>query len=434
MERRIDQLFDFLTPPVPTEELKAQLDSQKASLKHDIRTTILTHINTQADINTNNLKKTTLHEPDREAARTLAERVLRKGYGRKTSKQHLSQWLTADLEVIRQDSTEQTAPAPTSSSSSSSTPTAPTIQTRVASATDSNEDAMDQTQTSRKRRRDSQESPVPVSNRFAILAGEPTVTDEGADPADTDPKKSLTPKPTNKKQNTTNNDGDETADDGTNDTVTEAEFDDAETWSMTSSQCDQLLTSQQPSSSPPDRPNVQRKQNVFVHENQTKSQWRLIIQNSPATVLLTDSNFRLAANIVIPDDWEVHVFPGCALIHTSKLLRSAEIPTCVKNIVLAVGINNRGWNYAKSVKPDWNKMLTQSRQMKAAVHFLGISTVNPCETIKTINDEARKQFGGKFIPALPEDQVTISPSDPYKIHHDKVTVGKIIDSIKIHLN
>lgn len=430
VERRIEQLFEFLTPPVPTEELKAQLDSQKASLKHDLRTTILTHINTQTDINTHNLKQTTLDESDREAARTLAERVLRKGYGQKASKQHLSQWLAADLEVVGRGSTGQTAQ--TSSSSSSTTATTAEIQTCVAS--DSNEDAMDQTLTSRKRRRDSKESPVPVSNRFTILAEEPTGTGEGANPADTDPKKILTPtNPTNKKQNITNNDGDETVDDGAGETVTDAEFDDAETWSMTSSQCDQILTSQ-PSSNPPDRPNVQQKQNVFVHEGQTKSQWRMIIQNSPVTVLLTDSNFRLAANIVIPDDWEVHVFPGCALIHTSKLLKTAEIPTCVKNIVLAVGINNRGWNYTKSVKPDWNKMLTQSRLMKATVHFLGISTTSPCETIKTINEEGRKQFGGKFIPALPEDQVTISPTDPYRIHHDKVTVGKIIDSIKIHLN
>jgi uncharacterized pyridoxal phosphate-containing UPF0001 family protein len=81
-----------------------------------------------------------------------------------------------------------------------------------------------------------------------------------------------------------------------------------------------------------------------------------------------------------------------------------------------------------------NKMVTEAKRMKATVHFLGVSTVNPPESIKKINEMGRRIFGDNFIPALPEDQVTISPIDPFNVHHNKVTVEKIINSIKNHLN
>jgi len=118
-------------------------------------------------------------------------------------------------------------------------------------------------------------------------------------------------------------------------------------------------------------------------------------------------------DIPIPDDWEIHVYPGNNFASTTSILKTATIPDCVKNVILAVGINHRDWKFVTSTKPDWYKMVAEAKRLKPTVHFLGVSTVDLPETIKAINQSGMKSFGDKFIPALPEDQVTISPIDPF---------------------
>jgi len=403
VEKKIKDLFEFLTPPVPTDELKSQLDSIRSSLMHDIRTSILTHLNIHSDINNKHLKETTTNETDKEAARGLAERVIRRKYGRKASQQNLDAWLAADLSVIQPTTTTNT---------STETP-----------------------QTTRKRRRDSPPIKVPISNRFSILADEPgsSAVLVDAEP-DTNPKRMMSRSPvTNKNENITS--------DKNNTRVNPTEQTDSDdTWSISSSKCDRILSSQPiVSLTRLSLPNsFQRKQslnkNVNIHDNKCKSEWKLTIKNTPKTVLVTDSNFRLAQEIPIPEDWEIHVFPGNNFSHTTNILKTATIPTSVENVVLAVGINNKGSNFETSINPDMTKMATEAKSMRQTIHFLGVSTVNPSESIKKINEMAMKIFGEKFIPALPEDQVTISPIDPFNVHHNKITVEKIIKSIKNHLN
>ena len=72
--------------------------------------------------------------------------------------------------------------------------------------------------------------------------------------------------------------------------------------------------------------------------------------------------------------------------------------------------------------------------LKQSVHFLGVSTSETYEAINLINEEAKLSFGGKYIPALPTNKVTIASGDPFLIHHDKTTVESIINTIKNHLN
>jgi hypothetical protein len=447
VERKINQLFEFLTPPVQTDELKEQLESLKSSVKNDIRTTIVTHLNTQSDINTKKLAESTFKKNDMVAARELAEKVILKKYGRKASRQNLNAWLAADLSAMGQETT-----APTTVTNHTDTPPKPSTHTNndeTAASLATNNTCWETPQTSRKRRRDSPATTVPVSNRFSALTDE-TEGSEVLTEADTatNPKKLLARSPIMNNNNNMNNNRNDNTDTNNisivaniniNEDKADAEIDDAETWSMTSSQCDHLLASQPSISStrsslPNPYVNLSTHSNVTVYDSNNKRQWRLHIKNSPNTVIIADSNFRLAKDIPLPDDWEVHVYPGNNFLHTTNLLKTATIPNCVKNIVLAVGINNKGWNFTISSKPDWNKMLSEAKKVKPAVHFLGVSTVNPSESIKTINQEGKKNFGAKFITALPEDQVTVSPSDPFKIHHDRVTVEKIINSIKIHLN
>lgn len=429
IERKVDQLFQSLTPPVPDEELMVKLDSLQQTTKHEIRTLIITHLNTQLAKNSKQLRDTFLDQTDRQAAKLIATRIT----NRKYENNNIQQWLETDINTLGNNWYEETENTETVKNNTTDTTVIPPI-----TGTDHTSEIPEIPQTIRKRRRDSAEAAVPVSNRFSLLTDEPVEADGDTV---TNPTKIPTVSPATKNKNENNSNITTANENDNNDMNTSAndnqinantDLEDGDTWSMTSSQCDQLLTSQ-PSKSP-NRTSPRKNKNVFVHDKELKKNWKLQIRNQPNTVLVTDSNFRLASDIPIPDDWEVHVYPGNAFLHTNNILKTAEIPSCVQNVVLAVGINHRGWSFTASVRPDWNKLLTTAKSLKPALHFLGVSTVNPCETIKRINEEGQKSFGTKFIPALPENQVAISPTDPHKIHHDKCTVERIITSIKIHLN
>ena len=197
VEKRIKDLFEFLTPPVPTDELKSQLESIRSSIIHEIRTCILTHINTQSNINSKQLGERTTNETDRDAARGLAERVIRRKYGRKANQQNLNAWLAADLSVMGQGTGTSTDPNHAEpivqATTSTNHPESSIIQ-------DSNNTSSDTPQTNRKRRRDSPVSTVPVSNRFSVLTENPDQSEsaESEDLTDTDvtnPKKLLARSP-----------------------------------------------------------------------------------------------------------------------------------------------------------------------------------------------------------------------------------------------
>ena len=96
VNKKIDELFAFLTPPVPDDELRARLDSLKLSIKQDIKTIIKTRINTQLDINTKYLNDTFLNDTDKQAAKELAHRVISRKYGRRTTANNIKEWLNTE--------------------------------------------------------------------------------------------------------------------------------------------------------------------------------------------------------------------------------------------------------------------------------------------------------------------------------------------------
>jgi len=426
IERNIDRLFKFLTPPVPTEELKDQLDSLKGALKHDIRTIVKTHINIQIEINRKQLKNTFIQDNDKQAARGLAERVVLRKYGNKATRTDLNQWLMEDLSIIGQNWFDQQVTQQIAMSTTETTSITATTSTLTSTEG-----------VSRKRKIESPIPAVPVSNRFDVLNDEAVET-EGTAEIQTLVK---TRKITRAVSPTTIN----------NNEIIENDKDDMdETWSMNSrlsieSQPDPQMrrsqTSDSMSRSCVDLVSLQRKnskENIIMHDGNKKLCWQLNIKKMPHTVIMADSNFRPARNI--PGDWEVHVFPGANIAHATKMLDATKFPDSVKNVVVAVGINNKSGKFDMSTKPELDKLWTATKKWgpRIKMHFLGISTSNQSptttENIKKINEFAKQHWERNFIPSLPENQVTISPSDPFRIHHDIETVDRVINSIKIHLN
>ena len=173
-----------------------------------------------------------------------------------------------------------------------------------------------------------------------------------------------------------------------------------------------------------------------VHNDKTKSQWSLTVKPQTKTVVIADSNFRLATHL--PADWEVHVYPGMNLIQTNNVILASNINTSknIQHVVVSSGMNNRGWSF-NNVLTDINKVHSSLEKLRCTGHFVGISTPPEIpetekETINKINNHARHRFNKNYIQPLPLNEVSVSPNDKFKIHYDHFTVEKICSGIVNH--
>lgn len=179
------------------------------------------------------------------------------------------------------------------------------------------------------------------------------------------------------------------------------------------------------------------KRNVYVHDGQIKQSWELLIKSRAANIILADSNFRLCDPA--GKDVELHVYPGATLGHAHCMLNKADIPDTVRNIVIAVGINNRSWDFETVTSRDLAKLQEVTEKLKARVHFLGISAPTlPCaqfnDRTSKLNEEAEKIFNTRFIKPLPSSTIMIRDPRTYAIHHHNDTVSRIYATITKHLN
>lgn len=175
----------------------------------------------------------------------------------------------------------------------------------------------------------------------------------------------------------------------------------------------------------------------YIYRSENKAQWSLKTRRPNVTLIIGDSNLRLINET--PEEWETHVFPGAYLDHGHKLLANLKGPTPDK-IVIALGINNKAQDMSSWWK-DLKLTHTTATKLTTETYFLGISTTRNSglnnahhETVAEINRKAEQLFGKRYIRPLPQDKVSIVPSDLCKIHHSADTVSRIRDSIEDHLN
>ena len=181
---------------------------------------------------------------------------------------------------------------------------------------------------------------------------------------------------------------------------------------------------------------VRNNKYLFTYDGLAKHTWFLQVRSQASTVILGDSNFRRVQ--LIDDNFEVHAFSGARLAHTCRIIECSDIPDTVRNLVIAVGINDRSRDFNSITVADAKKLATATKNLKQRVYFLGISspkTLTPEEddNIIRLNGEMAAHFGSRFIPPIPRDQVEIDPKDPYKIHHTNETVRKVFSSLINHI-
>jgi len=180
---------------------------------------------------------------------------------------------------------------------------------------------------------------------------------------------------------------------------------------------------------------TQSEANKLIHETTTvKQNWRLSsITPDAETIIIGDSNMRLAVDI--KSGFELHVYPGCKLNHVEQLLRTSVLNSSVKNILVAVGINNRG-TQSQHVTSQLRNIVDICRLMNKPCHFLGVSSSGlsnkDLQNIRSMNQSAHGILADRYIEPLESTDVKINPADRYRIHHEVVTVNKILNQIYEH--
>ena len=169
-----------------------------------------------------------------------------------------------------------------------------------------------------------------------------------------------------------------------------------------------------------------------VHTGMPKHSWTARVGQNTKVVILGDSNMRLARNL--PNGWEAHVYPGAHLNNMATIIQKMEKPDSLTTVVVAAGINNRTWQ-VDNIRHDIYKVSNVASNRNLTCHFVGVSippkiTEDEKSHLRSLNKIASERFRHRYINSVSE--VSVSPTDRYKIHYDQNTVDQIIGNIKTH--
>ena len=163
-----------------------------------------------------------------------------------------------------------------------------------------------------------------------------------------------------------------------------------------------------------------------------KNNWKFEPGTGAEVVILADSNFRLSKTL--PDNYEIHVYPGAKLTHATAMLKKLQSAnsrkyTNLKAIVLSIGINNRGFQ-RDTLQSENNKLMKAAEALPWRVFSMGVSVPNTLpreeqELMDHLNKHTLARRGGNFIPPLPGNKTKVSPSDSMGIHFDQVTQNEV---------
>src|SRR5882757_6112598 len=167
---------------------------------------------------------------------------------------------------------------------------------------------------------------------------------------------------------------------------------------------------------------------------------KLILEIEPDfdTVLIGDSNLRLMRHCKIPSNWQVFGISGLKMEHMAGLFSKIVGPK-PKTIILALGVNNRESFFPTITAPlidgmvrALNKSFPLSRKVVVGISARDLST-RTMNNIQSINDKLESILGKNYIKPLRTADIIIL-KDQFKIHHDQVTVDRVLNSITSSLN
>lgn len=176
---------------------------------------------------------------------------------------------------------------------------------------------------------------------------------------------------------------------------------------------------------------------IETHETASRGRnhWELTTRTEARVIIVADSNMKLVNEI--PEDFELHVYPGCKLEDVDRMLRSATLLPENRHILIAVGINNRSDPPSRIPGRLSTVMDVVRGQLRRECHFLGISHRSlpdlQTDNMKLLNSLAKSKLRDAFIEPLPTEQVELQQSGKGDyIHHTVITISRIISSIMNH--
>lgn len=391
LEEEIDYVFQSIKPPMSyDEQLQNELTALREHLKTQLKSIVMKHLERQLITTRDKLKLIKLTAAEEQSASDDAWRIAGRRYGRKSNSAEFSAWMEAARTSLHHGNEDTQTIAPMEEGQ---------VDSRKRVLTSPTQSPGNNTKT-RKILPPTPTQQVTSPNRFeqprSILTGVHDVTGMGVDGNDeeqTEPTEGLTHLTTPTNPSTT--------------------------------------ASAEKTPSPattPSQPRVVPRR--YTTSCKTKSDWTLQVRGSPKTIVISDTSMEKGRNI--PEDWELHVFPGAYLRDASNVLHTAELPESIENIVLVVGANNVSWDFEKSTEHDMKRLMNQKKLPGKRLHFVGIPTParsQHVDNIRKMNECAQLLLGfDNFIQPATQNQVgTITMFDPHYIP------DKIMENIKNHL-
>ena len=171
-----------------------------------------------------------------------------------------------------------------------------------------------------------------------------------------------------------------------------------------------------------------------------KSKWTLPPIHHK-TLLLGDSNL---ARITKTRSNLMHIcsYPGARFSNLFGLLKTVTPYTCVKDLVLSVGINDRGNDSKTTNMPMLKKVISEAKRAfpNAKIHLASLQW-NPSrikskevEKLEELNLAMESLSEINLLPALSSDLFKIQHTDPYGIHWTTETANALVDNWVSNLN
>jgi hypothetical protein len=170
---------------------------------------------------------------------------------------------------------------------------------------------------------------------------------------------------------------------------------------------------------------------LTVHSSGQKSAWKVKLAPNTRVILVGDSNLREVKSV--PQDWEVHAFPGARFGHLIEAFSELENsrPRHLECIYIQAGINHRDDRLVPMKVME--NLVSHLRRYCARVGFVGVAYSSrlpgPARLrIDALNDAAKDVFG-LFVKPMHSREVGVKPEDRDSIHYDSDTVGRIVQSV-----
>lgn len=170
---------------------------------------------------------------------------------------------------------------------------------------------------------------------------------------------------------------------------------------------------------------------VIIHRTRKEERWSVTIRPSETTLLIGDSNMRLAT--MIPTSWTSHVFPGAKSRDVVDILRSLDVRhgDQLRRVIVQVAINDRD----DPVPTDYIAEAARiCKSLRLQLIYVGVplptdAPSRVANSVREFNAATQSEVRTLFISPVPSSQVVISRGDRHGIHHTVDTVQAVVRSI-----